>query len=35
MIDKNTMDTRTERFKKKKKNELPYVLLSLKQMQNK
>ena len=34
MIDKNTMDTRTERFKKKK-NELPYILLSLKQMQNK
>ena len=35
MIDENTMETRTERVKQKMKNEAPYVLLSLKQIQNK
>ena len=35
MIDENTVDTRTERVKQKMKNEAPYVLLSLKQIQNK
>ena len=35
MIDENTMETRTERVKQKMKNEVPYVLLSLKQIQNK
>ena len=34
MIDEN-VDTRTERVKQKLKNEAPYVLLSLKQIQNK
>ena len=34
MIDENTVDTRTERVKQKMKNEAPYVLLSLKQIQN-
>ena len=32
MIDENTKDTRTERIKQKMKNEVPYVLLSLKQI---
>ena len=35
MIDENTVDTRTERVKQKMKNEVPYVLLSLRQIQNK
>ena len=35
MIDENTVDTRTERVEQKTKNEAPYVLLSLKQIQNK
>ena len=35
MIDENTVDTRTERVEQKTKNEVPYVLLSLKQIQNK
>ena len=30
MIDENTVDARTERAKQKMKNEVPYVLLSLK-----
>ena len=30
MIDENTVDARTERVKQKMKNEVPYVLLSLK-----
>ena len=30
-----TVDTRTQRVKQKMKNEAPYVLLSLKQIQNK
>ena len=35
MIDENIVDTRTERFKQKMKKEVLYVLLSLKQIQNK
>ena len=35
MIDKITVDARTEKVKQKMKNEVPYVLLSLKQIQNK
>ena len=35
MIDENTVDTRTERVKQKMKNEVPYVLLSLRQIHNK
>ena len=35
MIDENTVDTRTEKVKQKMKNQAPYVLLSLKQIQNK
>ena len=35
MIDENTEDTRTETVKQKMKNEAPYVLLSMKQIQNK
>ena len=35
MIDENTVDTRTEKVKQKMKNQAPYVLLSLKQTQNK
>ena len=35
MIDENTVDTRTERVKQKMKNEASYVLLLLKQIQNK
>ena len=35
MIDENTVETHTERVKQKMKNEAPYVLLSLKQVQNK
>ena len=34
MIDENTVDRRTERVKQKMKNEAPYVLLPLKQIQN-
>ena len=34
MIDENTVDRRIERVKQKMKNEAPYVLLSLKQIQN-
>ena len=34
-IDENTVDTCTERVEQKTKNEAPYVLLSLKQTQNK
>ena len=34
-IDENTVDTHTERVKQKMKNEVPYVQLSLKQVQNK
>ena len=30
MIDENTVDARTEKVKQKMKNEVPYVLLSLK-----
>ena len=30
MIDKITVDARTEKVKQKMKNEVPYVLLSLK-----
>ena len=35
MINENTVDTRTERVKQKMKIEASYVLLSLKQIQNK
>ena len=35
MIDENTVDTRTEKVKQKMKNQAPYVLLTLKQIQNK
>ena len=35
MIEENIVDTRTERFKQKMKKEVLYVLLSLKQIQNK
>ena len=35
MIDENTVETNIERVKQKMKNEAPYVLLSLKQVQNK
>ena len=35
MIDENTVDTRTEKVKQKMKIQAPYVLLSLKQIQNK
>ena len=35
MIDENTVDARTERIKQKMKNTVPYVLLSLKLIQNK
>ena len=35
MIDKITVDARTEKVKQKMKNEVPYVLLSLKKIQNK
>ena len=30
MIDENTVDARTERVKQKMKNEVPYILPSLK-----
>ena len=35
MINENTLETRTERYKQKMKNEAPYVLLPSKQMHNK
>ena len=35
MIDENTVDTRTETVEQKMKNEVPYVLLSLKLIKNK
>ena len=35
MINENTVDIRTETFKRKMKNKAPYVLLPLKQIHNK